>query len=184
MKVILLQDVDNVGDRNDVKKVAAGFARNFLIPKGLAVPADDENMKQLNHRLRFERRRQEKIDRELSKVADRVGGVNLEIKVRAGVDGKLYGSVTARQIAEKLSEVLKLEIDRKRIKLDTPIKQTGEYKTKIQLGPDKRVEIVLNVISDREPEPEVREETTAEPAAEQKQPAAVPEESKPGPEEH
>jgi large subunit ribosomal protein L9 len=165
MKVIMLQDVENVGDKNDVRNVAAGHARNFLIPRGLAVTADESALKQLENKLKFEKRRQESIEQKLVQMADAVEGSSVVIKAHAGEDGKLYGSVTAKQVAEALTERLKIEFDKRRVKLDAPIKQIGEYKVKVTLGPNKRAEIVLNVVSD------VVFEKTAEtekPAAEEK----------------
>lgn len=152
MKVILLKDIDNVGDRNEVKNVASGYARNYLVPKGLAEFATDAGLKQLEHRLKFEKRRQERIEKKLVQMSDRVESTEIEIKAHAGADGRLYGSVTGKNVAAALTEKLGIEFDKKRVKLDAPVKQIGEYRVKITLGPNRKAEILLKVLPEGEPE--------------------------------
>ena len=92
MKVILLKEVENVGDKNEIKSVAAGYARNYLFPRGLAAPADEANLKQLENKLKFVRRREAAVEQKLVQMVGKVHGATIEVEAHAGVDGKLYGS--------------------------------------------------------------------------------------------
>lgn len=146
MKIILLEDVDNLGDKFQTKVVADGFARNFLIPKGLAAAATDSALKNLEQKIKFAERREARIEKELATKMAKVTGTNIEIREHAGPDGKLFGSVSARQIAAIISEQIGLEINKKRVALDSPIKKAGEYKLSFKMGDNKKTEIVVKVI--------------------------------------
>lgn len=104
MKVIMLKDVENVGDKNEVKTVAAGYARNFLFPRNLAQPADEAGMKQLANRMKYAKRREAVIEAKLAQLMGKVHGAKIEVKAHTGVEGKLYGSVTAKHIAAVLTD--------------------------------------------------------------------------------
>jgi len=164
MKIILLNEVENLGDKNEVKNVASGYARNYLIPRGLAEIASDSNLRNLENRLKYANRREERLEQKLGQMVDKVNALKIEIKAKSGVDGKLYGSVTGKQIAEALTQKLKVEIDKKRITIETAIKQTGEYKIGVSLGKGKKAVIELNVAPDGVP---------VEPVAEKEAPAAA-----------
>lgn len=146
MKIILLEDVDNLGDKFQTKVVADGFARNFLIPKGLAAVATDSALKNLEQKIKFAERREARIEKELAKKMAKVTGTSIEIREHAGPDGKLFGSVSARQIAAILSEQIGLEINKKRVDLASPIKKAGEYKLSFKMGDNKKTEIIVKVI--------------------------------------
>ncbi len=148
MKVILLQDVENVGDKNEVKNVSGGYARNYLIPRNLAQPATESNLKQLEHKLKFAKRREEAIEQKLVQMTGKVQGSSVEIKAHAGVDGKLYGSVTNKHIALALTEKLGIEVDKKRVKLEAPIKQTGEFSVVVDMSQGKKAEVTICVVPD------------------------------------
>lgn len=167
MKVILKSDIEKLGYKDDVKDVATGYARNFLIPQGLAVFASESELKQRDHRLMFEERRQKRIDEKLAKLADKIKGSELVITAHAGEEGKLFGSIGTRQIAEALSERLKIEIDRRRVLLENPLKQVGEHKVAVNLGESRRIEIIVKIESDA---PAAAPE--AAPEASEKAPAA------------
>jgi large subunit ribosomal protein L9 len=164
MKVILLKDVENVGDKNEIKNVAAGYARNFLFPRKFAELADESNLKQLENRLKYVRRREAAIELKLSQMTSKVHGVTIEVEAHAGLDGKLYGSVTTKSLAELLTAKLGVEVDKKRIKLDAPIKQTGDYQIVVDMSHGKKAEVTVKVVSDAK-------EEEAEPAPEAKKPA-------------
>ncbi|HPI75346.1 MAG TPA: 50S ribosomal protein L9 [bacterium] len=167
MKVILLKDVDNLGDKNDIKNVAPGYARNFLVPRGLAVQATESEMKQLEHRMKFEQRKQAKLEEKLVKMAGKIESAVVEITAHAGVDGKLYGSVSGKHIAEVLTEKMGIEIDRKRVKMEAPIKQTGEFEVVVTLGSGKKANIKVIVSAEGgEAEEEKTEAAPEQPAAE------------------
>jgi large subunit ribosomal protein L9 len=146
MKVILRQDIDTLGDKNEIKNVAAGYARNFLIPRGMAVAADDANLKDLDRRLLFAKRRESKLEQELAKAADKIRNAKIEISARAGVEGKLYGSVSAKEIAAALTEKFKYEIDKKRIKLQESLRRVGEYNVPLKLKDGLTVDIVVTIV--------------------------------------
>ena len=174
MKVVLLKDIEDVGDKNEIKTVAAGYARNFLFPRKLAEPADAANLKQLENRLKFVRRREAAIEQKLAQMTGKVHGVTIEVEAHAGVDGKLYGSITTKQIAAALTEKLGIEVDKKRIKLEAPIKQTGEFQIIVDMSQGKKAEVTVKVVSDAKPEEiaaaepkkaEKKKEAEEEPAA-------------------
>ncbi len=133
MKVILLENIDNVGKKGETQEVKDGFGRNFLIPRHLAIPATKGNVKGLQEHAR---KLIDLKDREL-KTAEatkqKLDEASLTIKHKAGQDGKLFGSVTVKELAEAIKQVLGIEVDRKSIRLDEPIKMTGAYTVDIHL---------------------------------------------------
>ena len=133
MNVILCQDVDNLGDMGETVKVARGYARNFLLPRRLAVQADSASAKQIEHELRIIKRNDEKRRLALNGVASDLSKVTVAIKVRAGENEKLFGSVTTGHIAEKLVE-MGHKVDKRQIKLAEPIKALGIYSVAVRLA--------------------------------------------------
>ena len=149
VQVILRQVMDDLGDIGDVVDVKPGYARNFLIPQGIAYEATDAN------RRRFEEERRhilERSARDLDRAraaAERIEGQSVSFSVRAGEEGKLFGSVTASDIAEALGEK-GIEIDRHLIRLEEPIKQLGVYKVTIRLHSEVRPEVTVWVVAEGE----------------------------------
>jgi len=133
MKVILCEDVEHLGEMGQTVKVAPGYARNFLLPRRLAVGADSASAKQIEHELKILKRREEKRRTELKGVAKNIESLTIEIKMRAGEGDKLFGSVTTALIAEHLAEAGHA-IEKKTIKLEEPIKQLGMYLVPVKLG--------------------------------------------------
>jgi large subunit ribosomal protein L9 len=152
MEVILQQDVDNLGTIGEVVKVKRGYARNYLIPRGLALAADARNMAMLEHRKRELGAKRAKIQKSNEVAAARLAGVAVTIPARAGEEGKLFGSVTNQDIQRALA-FQGFEIDRKRILLDAPIKSIGERTVEINLGAGVRSAIKVSVIG-QQPEGE------------------------------
>ncbi|ACN98705.1 50S ribosomal protein L9 [Sulfurihydrogenibium azorense] len=144
MKVILTKDVEGWGTLGDIIEVKDGFARNYLIPRGLAYPANDQYVKYvqeiLNHKARKLQREKEKA----LELAKKLDGVEIEIKRPIGVTGKMYGSVGTNDIAEKLAEK-GIEIDRKKIMLRSPIRNLGSYNVQIKLHPEVSATIRVHV---------------------------------------
>lgn len=134
MNVILCENVENLGIMGQQVKVADGYARNFLIPRKLAVRADSATAKQIEHELRIIKRREEKQRAALTAVADKMRSLTLEFKMRAGEEDKIFGSVTTAMIAEKLNET-GFEVSRKQIVLDDPIKTLGIFSVNVKLFP-------------------------------------------------
>lgn len=133
MKVILCEHVANLGDMGQTVKVADGYARNFLIPRRLAVSLDSASAKQVEHEVRQIKRREEKVRAKLQEVAKTMEELTLEFKARAGEDEKLFGSVTTAMIAEQL-KAKGHEVDRKSVKLEEPIKTLGIFTVGVKLG--------------------------------------------------
>ncbi|MGI6460847.1 MAG: 50S ribosomal protein L9 [Candidatus Hydrogenedentales bacterium] len=132
MKVILSENVPHLGDMGATINVKDGYARNFLFPRKLAVPADSGTAKELEHQRRQIARREEKVRAGLTQAAKELEGLTLEIKARAGENEKIFGSVTTGMLAEKLRE-LGHEFDRRQIELEEPIKSLGIYSVPLRL---------------------------------------------------
>ena len=132
MKVILKQDIKNVGKKNEIINAADGYARNFLFPKGLAVPADNSNMNELKLKQKAEANQKAKDLENSKKLAEELKTKTIEISVKAGNNGKLFGGVTSKEISSALKEQLNVDIDKKKILTDT-IKQEGIYKVNLKL---------------------------------------------------
>ncbi|HET9014600.1 MAG TPA: 50S ribosomal protein L9 [Thermomicrobiaceae bacterium] len=133
MKVILLKDVDNVGEQGSIQTVSDGFARNFLIPQGMAAMATPGRIKEAEQRLQAEQRRVRKEEEASQAFADRLDGMRVNIVARVGEQGRLYGSITAQDIAEVLSGQAGQEIDRRKVLLTEPIRTVGEHRVTVHL---------------------------------------------------
>lgn len=144
MKVILLETMEKVGGAGEQVEVAAGYARNFLIPQRKAVPVTRAHLKSLDHLLRQNKGREERLRRSAESVAARIAEASCVIKRRAGEQDRLFGSVTNQDIAIALS-AQGLEVDRRKIVLDEPIKALGGYTVPIRLHPEVVAEIRLTV---------------------------------------
>jgi len=144
MEVILREDIESLGSRGQVVKVAAGYARNFLLPKRLAVAATDSNRKIVEQEKQAHLRKEAKLTGEAQELAKLVGAVTIEVKRKAGENDQLFGSVTAGDIADALA-AQKYSIERRKIQLDEPIRTLGEHKVAIRLHRDVTAEITVNV---------------------------------------
>ena len=150
MKVLLKEDVDNLGYAGEVHTVADGFGRTFLLPKGLAVRAPPEVMRQAEAwRKRAEARRAE-MRAEYDLLSERIRAVTLSFTARAGDNGKLYGSITTHQIADKLNQKLGTEIDRRKIGTE-PLRMVGEHHIPVRLGGDHHPEFIVTVLQEGAP---------------------------------
>ncbi|MEN3039123.1 MAG: 50S ribosomal protein L9 [Candidatus Kryptonium sp.] len=151
MKVILRQDFENLGKFGDIVDVKDGYARNFLIPRKIALPATPGNIKMIETE---KKQKAFKLEREritAQQLAEKLAGVEITIAMRAGENERLFGSVTAQMIASEL-EKLGLEIDRRKILLDEPIKMLGRYEVSIKLHPDINAKVMVNVVKLEEEE--------------------------------
>ncbi len=136
MKIVLRDDVENLGRKGDVVDVADGYARNFLVPRGLAMKAT-KGVVQQAEAMRRNRAAKEVRDRDAAQAnAAAIAGMRLEITARAGDGGKLFGSVTAADVAEALLAQKAVEVDRRKVGLDEPIKEVGETEVEVRLHPD------------------------------------------------
>lgn len=134
MKVILLKDVKGSGKAGDIINVSDGYARNFLVAKGLALEATAGNLNDLQGKKNSAQHKLEVEKQENEAVAAKIGGKEITIKSRAGQGGKLFGAVTAAVVSEKLKEQLGVTVDKKKISLNSEIKSFGEYSADIKLG--------------------------------------------------
>jgi len=147
MKVILREDVEKLGKAGEVVKVADGYGRNFLIPRQLAFLANVRNMKTLDHDRRVIETRAKKARKAAEDVAATLSGMSVAISAKAGEEGKLFGAVTSRDIAEAL-EKAGVKMERKAIQLAEPIKQLGEYKVKVRVAAEVVPEITVTVTAE------------------------------------
>jgi large subunit ribosomal protein L9 len=145
LEVILTKDVENLGRAGEVVRVKPGYGRNYLMPRGLALAATRGNIAQLEHNRREIARQQEKIRAEHQKLADKLKGTSVSIARKAGKDNKLFGSVGTRDIIEALA-MQKIDLDRKLIKLDEPIKEVGETEVMIRFSHDVTVPLKVTVV--------------------------------------
>lgn len=145
MKIILMEDVTTLGRRGDVREVANGYARNFLLPKKLAVPATPANLQNLDH-LKRQRERTENRAREEARVAaGRIAALTLTVTTRASEDGRLFGSVSAQDVVEYL-ERHEVPVEKRRVLLEEPIKALGEYRVPVKLHPEVTAELQVHVV--------------------------------------
>lgn len=165
MKIILCDDVDNLGEMGETVTVADGYARNFLIPRRLAVRADSASAKQIEHELAIIKRREEKRRAEQAKVAKKLEKLTVEIQVRAGEGDKIFGSVTSGHIAEKLAE-MGHEINRKSIQLAEPIKTLGIFKVAVKFPGSIEAQVKVWVTGIEDPNKKAAEAEDAEAAPE------------------
>jgi large subunit ribosomal protein L9 len=179
MKVLLTQDIDRVGKAGQVKNVADGYARNYLLPKGLAIAATQGALKQADTIRKAEERRQAQLFAQAQAIAAQLEDKSLNFQAKAGESGKLYGSVTAHDIAEAVLEQIGLEIDKRKIELQEPIRMVGTHTVPVKLAAS--LVATLSIIVEAEAAPGGADEgkTAAAPAMTQETPAAETEEPPP-----
>jgi len=147
MDVILREDIEKLGARGQVVQVAAGYARNFLLPKKLAGTASESNKKIVEQERQSHLRKEAKQKTEAEDLGKMMAGVTVTISQKAGENDQLFGSVTSKDVAEAL-EQKNFTIDRRKIQLDEPIKQLGEHKVMVRLHRDVTAEVTVNVVRD------------------------------------
>lgn len=144
MKVILKEDVKNLGIMGSVVDVANGYGRNYLIPRNLAVEANTKNLKQIKHEKDIIDVRSKKIIRSAEDLAKQISGITLSIEAQSGEEDKLFGSVTSKDIAEALSKQ-GVEIDKRKINLEEPIKRLGTYTVSVKIHHDVSANVTVEV---------------------------------------
>ena len=133
MKVILLDNIKGVGKKDEIINASDGYARNFLLPKKLAVEANSANMSKLKAKQDSNQYRKNVEKEEAQKIAEKLKGILLKIPVKAGENGKIFGSITSKEIAENLKTQYQIEVDKKKIELKEPIKTLGSFTVQIKL---------------------------------------------------
>lgn len=152
MKVILRQDVPNLGESGDVKQVAPGYYRNFLFPKGLAVEASHAHMSNLEASSSVKARQLAKGRSRSETLAEKIGGINLRMPVRVGDQGRIHGSVTNKDIAEALDQQAALSVDRHKIELAEPLRSIGPHSVAVKLEHGVTATLKLDLVPEEETE--------------------------------
>ena len=146
MKVILIQDVKTLGKKGAVLEVAEGYARNFLFPRNLAKEATQVNMKELEHKNTLEAKKKQQILDEAKGLANKISSITVTILTKAGEGGRLFGSVTSKDIVEVLESKHKIAVDKRKVELKETIKTLGVYQAVVKLHPDVQGEFKIQVI--------------------------------------
>ena len=148
MKVVLLQDVKALGKKDDVVDVSDGYARNFLFPKGLAVEATKGKLNEISQKKRaLENKKRQEME-EAKALAERLSKIEVAIKTKAGAGGKLFGSITAKDIADIIKKEHKIEIDKKKIVLDDAIKSLGTQEVEIKVYPEISAKVKVTIVQE------------------------------------
>ena len=147
MKVILKEDVKNLGAMGQIIDVSVGYVRNFLLPRGLAVEANVKNIKSLEHQKRIIQEKAKKIKNQAQDLSAKISAMTLVIKTKSGEEGKLFGSVTSMDIAEALKNE-GIEIDKKKIDIEEPIKRLGVYKVNLKLHSEIPTQVNVQVVEE------------------------------------
>ena len=153
MKVVLLQDVPTLGLSGEIKNVADGYGRNYLLPNRLAALATAPIIKQTEVKRQEAIIRRQKMEEDQKQLAQRIGNVTVELSAKAGLEGRLYGSVTGADIARELSKVAGVEIDRKKIVMTRPIRQLGSYDISVRFAPNITAHIKVIIRPEEEEAP-------------------------------
>jgi len=148
MEVILIQDVDNLGAVNELVKVKNGYARNFLIPRKMAVEASPSNVKQMAGRMKQAKKKEDKMLAEINNVIAKLNESPLKVGAKSGTSGKIFGSVTPLQLSRAIREQKGYEIDRKKISLPEEVKELGTYKAHIDFGNGKYADVDFEVVGE------------------------------------
>lgn len=144
MKVIFLQDVKGQGKKGQIKDVSEGYASNFLLPRGLARPATEGNMKTLENQNAAEQRRKEQEKIEAQELGKKLEEMTMQLKAKAGEGGRLFGAITSKQIAEALA-ASGIKIDKRKIELEEPIRHLGVTQMTVKLHPEVKVTLKVQV---------------------------------------
>ncbi|AIS53572.1 50S ribosomal protein L9 [Thermoanaerobacter kivui] len=147
MKVILVKDVKNVGKAGEIVNVSDGYGRNYLLPRGLAIEATDSNMKALNERKKAEEKKMQQELEKAKEMAQKLSGISLVLKVKAGENGKLFGSITSKNVQEALKEK-GFDIDKKKIAFNETVKTTGTYYADIKLFQGITAKVRVDVVAE------------------------------------
>ena len=144
MKIILQKDIPNLGDAGDIKDVADGYARNYLLPRKLVIVADESSKNAMEHQKRLIKLKKEKRKKTSEKLSESIHGLEIKIPALVGEEGKLFGSITSMDIAKKLKES-GFEIDKRKIVLESPLRQLGDYQIHIKLDEGLTATVKLSI---------------------------------------
>ena len=145
MRVVFLQDLSNVGRAGDIKEVSDGYGRNFLIPRGFALLATPQVLNTVEAKLQVKARSEAQTEAELQELANQLDGKEIGLEARTGSGERLYGSITAADIAAEIEKTVNITIDKRKIEMDEPIRQIGSYELSIKLAKDIVPKIKITV---------------------------------------
>jgi large subunit ribosomal protein L9 len=148
MDIILIQDVDNLGGKNELVKVKNGYARNYLIPRKLAVEANPSNRKQLDERLKVARKKEEQLLAQINSVVAKLQEAPIRVGAKTGTSGKIFGSITSLQLSRAIKEQKGYEIDRRKIHIVDEVKELGTYKASIDFGNGQSYQLDFEVVGE------------------------------------
>lgn len=146
MEVILKEDIKGLGYKNDIVNVKPGYGRNFLIPRGFAIIANQSNKKSVNENIRQAAHKAEKLIKDAQALAEKINGISLTIPAKVGESGKIFGAVTVLQIADSLKEK-GVEVDRKKISFNSDVKEVGDYSAQVDLHKEVKAELKFSVVA-------------------------------------
>jgi large subunit ribosomal protein L9 len=147
MEVILKQDIQNLGYKNDIVKVKPGYGRNYLIPQGFAILANKSNRKMIEENVRQASHKAEKVKNDALELSEKIGDLELEVGAKVGESGKIFGAITTLQIADALKEK-GIEIDRKKISFNSEVKSVGDYSITIDLHKEVKKQVPFKVVAE------------------------------------
>lgn len=147
MKVIFLKDVKGQGKKGEIKDVSEGYANNFLIPKGLVSVASQGNVKQLENQSQAEKKKKEQEKQKAQALAEKIEALTIQIKAKSGEGGRLFGSITSKQIADEL-ESKKISVDKRKIELGDPIRTLGVTQVPIKVHPEVKAMLKVQVVEE------------------------------------
>lgn len=148
MEVILIQDVNTLGGKNEVVKVKNGYARNFLIPQKFAVEASPSNLKQLNERLKVQKKKEDAMMAEIKSVIAKLTEAPVKMTAKTGTSGKIFGSITTVMVSRAINEQKGYQIDRRKIHLPEDMKEIGTHKVKVDFGNGNEAEFEIEVVAE------------------------------------
>lgn len=148
MEVILIQDVNTLGGKNEVVKVKNGYARNFLIPQKFAVEASPSNLKQLNERLKVQKKKEDAMLAEVKSVIAKLTEAPVKMTAKTGTSGKIFGSITTVMVSRAINEQKGYQIDRRKIHLPEDMKEIGTHKAKVDFGNGNEAEFEIEVVAE------------------------------------
>lgn len=146
MKVIFIQDVKGKGNQGEVKDVSEGYARNYLIKNKLAIEATPGNLGALRAKQNKQQRQEEEIIEEAKQIKEKLTKIEVQLKTKAGENGRLFGSITSKQIADQLAKAHRIKVDRRKIELDEPIRSLGHTNVPVKLHPTVAAVIKVHVV--------------------------------------
>jgi len=148
MKVILTREVKSLGQQDDIVNVAEGYARNYLLPQRMAVPATEANLAELDRRLKLGEKKGGKLLEDAKAVAERLEGIEVTLRGKVGAGTKLYGAITAADIAAAVEEAAGVKVDKRKVELGEPIKTLGSYTVPIRLHRESTAEVKVEVVAE------------------------------------